>query len=141
MTVRTIITCICICIYILSTWPQLQERESSQSGEAIQWQVGVSYVEIYKEELRDLLDGGIGSQHLVIRDNEQGHTSGWALPIIDPFVLSHPCLTIPLIPGIPPTHPLPPLSCGGLQGGEGGVGRGGAQSSVCWQHVQSHGGH
>ena len=34
----------------------------------------MSYLEIYREELRDLLDGGMGSQGLVIRDNEQGHT-------------------------------------------------------------------
>lgn len=35
----------------------------------------MSYIEIYKEELRDLLDCGVCSQHLIIRDNEQGHTS------------------------------------------------------------------
>ena len=52
-------------------------------------------------------------------------------------LLSHPPPHSPTHP----THPLPPLSCGGLQGGEGGVSRGGTQSSVCWQHVQSHGGH
>ena len=36
--------------------------------------VAVSYVEIYKEELRDLLDGGGVAQPLVIREDDQGNT-------------------------------------------------------------------
>lgn len=34
----------------------------------------VSYVEIYKEELRDLLDGGVNSREIHIREDEQGNT-------------------------------------------------------------------
>ena len=54
-----------------------QRREGSVAGESVQWRVGVSYIEIYREELRDLLDCGMGSQSLAIRDNEQGHTGEW----------------------------------------------------------------
>ena len=39
--------------------------------------VAVSYVEIYKEELRDLLDGGGVAQPLVIREDDQGNTGRW----------------------------------------------------------------
>ena len=55
----------------------MQKRKFTESGEAVQWRVGISYVEIYQEELRDLLDCGHSSQQLVIRDNEQGHTGEW----------------------------------------------------------------
>ena len=43
---------------------------------SVELRVAVSYVEIYKEELRDLLDGGGVAQPLVIREDEQGNTGG-----------------------------------------------------------------
>ena len=53
-----------------------------------QCRVTVSYIEIYKEELRDLLDGGsVAQQPLVIREDEQGNTGGVHVPRIKFFFL------------------------------------------------------
>jgi len=43
--------------------------------------VHVSYIEIYKEELRDLIDNTVTSQEIHIREDERGHTGMWILSI------------------------------------------------------------
>ena len=53
---------------------ELFQLVGSRSPSA-QCRVTLSYIEIYKEELRDLLDGGgVAQQPLVIREDEQGNT-------------------------------------------------------------------
>ena len=44
--------------------------------------VHVSYIEIYKEELRDLIDNTVTAQEIHIREDERGHTGTWILSIL-----------------------------------------------------------
>ena len=39
--------------------------------------VKISYIEIYKEELRDLLDLETSTRDLHVREDEHGNTSEW----------------------------------------------------------------
>ena len=39
----------------------------------------VSYVEVYKEEPRDLLEGGVSGKEVLIREDQQGNTGGCSL--------------------------------------------------------------
>lgn len=60
---------------------ELFQLVESRSPTAQQYRIIISYIEIYKEELRDLLDGGgvaggVVQQPLVIREDEQGNTGG-----------------------------------------------------------------
>ena len=58
------------------------------------YRVTLSYIEIYKEELRDLLDGGgVVQQPLVIREDEEGNTG---------IYISHPRIKLLLYEISPP---------------------------------------
>lgn len=63
-----------------------------------QCRVTVSYIEIYKEELRDLLDGGgmvggVAQQPLVIREDEQGNTGGQRQHYFNYWCLGGACIS------------------------------------------------
>jgi kinesin family protein 4/21/27 len=45
-----------------------------QSRTAVSYNVRVSYIEIYKEELRDLLDSETSSKDLHVREDDKGNT-------------------------------------------------------------------
>jgi hypothetical protein len=54
---------------------RLVGTRSPSSPALARYRITLSYIEIYKEELRDLLDGGgVVQQPLVIREDEQGNT-------------------------------------------------------------------
>ena len=45
-----------------------------QTNSEIEYTTKVSYIEIYKEELRDLLDSETSSKDIHIREDEKGNT-------------------------------------------------------------------
>ena len=47
---------------------------SFQTNSEIEYTTKVSYIEIYKEELRDLLDSETSSKDIHIREDEKGNT-------------------------------------------------------------------
>ena len=62
-------------------WPKLETRLSllPQASPGVEFAVRVSYVEVYKEEPRDLLEGGVSGREVLIREDQQGNTGGWSL--------------------------------------------------------------
>jgi kinesin family protein 4/21/27 len=52
----------------------------SQTNQNREYTVKVSYIEIYKEELRDLLDLDTSSKDLHIREDDQGNTCKCPIP-------------------------------------------------------------
>ena len=47
------------------------------SKPGVEFSVHVSYIEIYKEELRDLIDNTMTAREILIREDEEGHTGTW----------------------------------------------------------------
>ncbi len=45
-----------------------------QSRESVDYTIKVAYIEIYKEELQDLLDVETSSKDLHVREDDQGNT-------------------------------------------------------------------
>lgn len=43
-------------------------------SEGVDYQVSVSYLELYLEDLRDLLDASTNSRDITIREDDQGNT-------------------------------------------------------------------
>ena len=43
----------------------------------VDFSVHVSYIEIYKEELRDLIDNTMTAREILIREDEERHTGTW----------------------------------------------------------------
>lgn len=56
--------------YHCVTWYFLKEGKT----EGVEVQVSVSYLELYLEDLRDLLDAGTSSRDITIREDDQGNT-------------------------------------------------------------------
>ena len=48
-----------------------------RSKPGVEFSVHVSYIEIYKEELRDLIDNTMTAREILIREDEEGHTGTW----------------------------------------------------------------
>ena len=48
-----------------------------RSKPGVEFSVDVSYIEIYKEELRDLIDNTMTAREILIREDEEGHTGTW----------------------------------------------------------------
>ena len=46
----------------------------SQASAGVEFSLRISYMEVYKEELRDLLDGGMSAREIHIREDEWGNT-------------------------------------------------------------------
>ena len=55
---------------------------SPQASPGVEFAVRVSYVEVYKEEPRDLLEGGVSGKEVLIREDQQGNTGGWSLRLV-----------------------------------------------------------
>ena len=48
-----------------------------RSKPGVEFSLHVSYIEIYKEELRDLIDNTMTAREILIREDEEGHTGTW----------------------------------------------------------------
>ena len=71
------------------------------SKPGIEFSVHVSYIEIYKEELRDLIDNTMTAREILIREDEEGHTGRWEnwgwewhAPYLEASSYNRPCRTI-----------------------------------------------
>ena len=56
----------------MSLWVFFSLQEGREQG--IEFQVSVSYLELYLEDLRDLLDASTNSRDITIREDDSGNT-------------------------------------------------------------------
>ena len=72
--------------------PTVLSLSSLQASPGVEFAVRVSYVEVYKEEPRDLLEGGVSGREVLIREDQQGNTGGRSLLPIKRYYSPELCL-------------------------------------------------